>query len=152
MEFESDNITFTSSRPIYDFYVAGPYQTNDQVESMERLEKVLHDRHQKTYLPRFEGDINVLGPQTVFENRCKAIANSAAVIANYDDKDPGTIFAIGYAYSLGKPVYVYCEGLVPNMPMSVMVAQAATAIFDGSADLEAFLDSGHCASVSVSEY
>ena len=31
----NQHITFTSSKPIYDFYVAGPYQTAEQVESME---------------------------------------------------------------------------------------------------------------------
>lgn len=41
----NQHITFTSSKPIYDFYVAGPYQTAEQVESMERLERVLQHRN-----------------------------------------------------------------------------------------------------------
>ena len=44
----NETIQFTSSKPVYDFYVAGPYETAEQVESMERLEKVLkRPRHER---------------------------------------------------------------------------------------------------------
>ena len=90
----NQHITFTSSKPIYDFYVAGPYQTAEQVESIERLERVLQHRNLSVYRPRFAMDVNVSGPEAVFENRIEAIKNSAAVIANFDDKDAGAIFAL----------------------------------------------------------
>lgn len=80
----NETIQFTSSKPVYDFYVAGPYETAEQVESMERLEKVLNDRGMSVYRPRFAMDVNVSGPQAVFANRIAAIANSRAVIANMD--------------------------------------------------------------------
>ncbi len=35
----NETIQFTSSKPVYDFYVAGPYETAEQVESMERLRR-----------------------------------------------------------------------------------------------------------------
>ncbi|MEE1296733.1 MAG: nucleoside 2-deoxyribosyltransferase [Bifidobacterium sp.] len=151
-QINTGNGSFTSSKPIFDFYVAGPYQTAEQVESMERLEKVLEDRKQRMYQPRFHGDVNVDGPQAVFAKRLDALRNSAAVIANYDDKDPGTIWTIGYAYALGKPVYVYCEGLTPDTRMSLMVAQSATRILTGPTDLEDMLDSGETEPVTVEEY
>lgn len=141
--FETNqNVHFTSSKPIYDFYVAGPYETAEQVESMERLERVLKGRGKNLYLPRFAMDVNVSGPRAVFEDRIRAIGNSAALIANFDDKDPGTVFSMGYAYALGKPVYAYCEGILPNARISLMIDQAATAVLDGPADLESLLDSG----------
>lgn len=87
-------------------------------------------------------DVNVSGPRAVFEDRIRAIGNSAALIANFDDKDPGTVFSMGYAYALGKPVYAYCEGILPNARISLMIDQAATAVLDGPADLESLLDSG----------
>lgn len=138
----NQHITFTSSKPIYDFYVAGPYQTAEQVESMERLERVLQHRNLSMYRPRFAMDVNVSGPQAVFDNRIAAIANSRAVIANMDDNDAGAVFALAYGYALGKPVYAYCEGILPNGRISLMVDQAATAVLDGPADLESLLDSG----------
>ena len=58
----NETIQFTSSKPVYDFYVAGPYETAEQVESMERLEKVLNDRGMSVYRPRFAMDVNVSGP------------------------------------------------------------------------------------------
>ena len=116
----NETIQFTSSKPVYDFYVAGPYETAEQVESMERLEKVLNDRGMSVYRPRFAMDVNVSGPQAVFANRIAAIANSRAVIANMDDNDAGAVFALAYGYALGKPVYAYCEGILPNGRISLM--------------------------------
>ena len=78
----NQHITFTSSKPIYDFYVAGPYQTAEQVESMERLERVLQHRNLSVYRPRFAMDVNVSGPEAVFENRIEAIKNGTEVVGN----------------------------------------------------------------------
>lgn len=147
----NQHITFTSSKPIYDFYVAGPYQTAEQVESMERLERVLQHRNLSVYRPRFAMDVNVSGPEAVFENRIEAIKNSAAVIANFDDKDAGAIFALAYGFALGKPVYAYCEGILPNSRISLMVDQAATAVLDGPAALEDLLDSGQVRPIQLDE-
>ncbi|PAU67252.1 nucleoside 2-deoxyribosyltransferase [Bifidobacterium criceti] len=151
--FETNqSMQFTSSKPIYDFYVAGPYETPEQVESMERLERVLKGRGKNLYLPRFAMDVNVAGPRAVFEDRIRAIGNSAALIANLDDKDPETIFAMGYASALGKPVYAYCEGILPNARISLMIDQAATAVLDGPADLESLLDSGRVKPLDLDQH
>lgn len=147
----NQEITFTSSKPVYDFYVAGPYETDEQVASMERLERVLHDRGLRAYLPRFATDVNVEGPRAAFDDRCRAIRNSAALIANLDDRDPGAVFALGYAYALGKPVYAYCEGIMPNERISLMVAQASAAVLNGPADLESLLDSGRVERIRLDE-
>lgn len=148
----NETIQFTSSKPVYDFYVAGPYETAEQVESMERLEKVLNDRGMSMYRPRFAMDVNVSGPQAVFDHRIAAIANSRAVIANMDDNDAGAVFALAYGYALGKPVYAYCEGILPNGRISLMVDQAATAVLDGPADLESLLDSGRVKPLDLDQH
>ncbi|MUH58980.1 nucleoside 2-deoxyribosyltransferase [Bifidobacterium canis] len=148
----NNTITFTSSKPIYDFYVAGPYETAEQVESMERLERVLHDRNMSMYRPRFAMDVNVSGPEAVFEHRIEALKNSRAVIANFDDKDEGTIFTMGYAYALGKPVYAYCEGILPNARISLMIDQAATAVLDGPSALAELLDSGRVKPLNLEQH
>lgn len=151
--FETNqHLTFTSSRPIYDFYVAGPYETAEQVESMERLERVLKSRGKNLYLPRFAMDVSVSGPRAVFEDRIQVIRNSAALIANLDDMDPGAIFAIGYAVALGKPTYAYCEGILPNARISLMIDQGSTAVLDGPADLESLLDSGRIKPLDLDQH
>lgn len=118
---------------------------------MERLERVLQHRNLSVYRPRFAMDVNVSGPEAVFENRIEAIKNSAAVIANFDDKDAGAIFALAYGFALGKPVYAYCEGILPNSRISLMVDQAATAVLDGPAALEELLDSGQARPIQLDE-
>lgn len=143
---------FTSSKPIYDFYVAGPFFNRDQVDSMERLERVLDDRHRRMFRPRFMVDLDKVGANECFKQDIQGIQNSAAVIANIVDDDPGTLFEIGYAYSLGKPVYVYDEGAKPGDELNLMIAQAATVIFNGPTDLESFLDSGEFMITNKDEY
>ncbi|NEG69335.1 nucleoside 2-deoxyribosyltransferase [Bifidobacterium choloepi] len=143
---------FTSSEPIYDFFVAGPFFTHPEMQSMERLEHVLTVRHKRLFMPRFAADLSTVGPTQCFNVDLQGIRNSRALIANVMDTDPGTMFEIGYAYSLGKPVYVYAEGIQPGAKMNLMIAQAATVILTGPADLEALLDSGKFESVEVTQY
>ncbi|KFI68710.1 nucleoside 2-deoxyribosyltransferase [Bifidobacterium magnum] len=150
-----ENVEFTSSEPIYDFYVAGPFFTNTEVESMERLEKVLQDRHKKLFMPRFAGGQDSIaedGGKAVFAKDVQAIRNSKAIIANLVDDDPGTLFEIGYAYALGKPVYLYNEGMEPGAKMNLMLVRSAKVILTGPADLEALLDSGEFEAVDVTIY
>lgn len=148
----TETVDFTSDKPIYDFYVAGPFFTHPQMESMERLEHVLQVRHKKMFRPRFDAPLDTLGPERCFQTDLNAIANSEAVIANVLDEDPGTMFDIGYAYALGKPVYVYDEGMLPGTRMNLKIVEAAKVILTGPADLEALLDSGKFESVSVDIY
>ncbi|RSX55843.1 nucleoside deoxyribosyltransferase [Bifidobacterium dolichotidis] len=151
LDLESD-VDFTSSEPIYDFYVAGPFFTDDQMKSMERLERVLHDRKQSTFLPRFASSLKKDGAEEVFKKNLQGMHLSRAVIVNVVDNDPGTMFDMGYAFAHNIPVYVYAEGLKPGDKMNLMLSRGAKAIITSPADLEAFLDSGELASVSITEY
>ncbi|KFI57228.1 putative nucleoside deoxyribosyltransferase [Bifidobacterium gallicum DSM 20093 = LMG 11596] len=147
-----ETIDFRSSEPIYDYYVAGPFFTDDQMKSMERLERVLHDRHKSTFMPRFRSNIAQDGVQGCFDKNLEGIRQSRIVIVNVVDQDPGTLFDMGYAYALGKPIYVYAEGIMPGDKMNLMISRGAKAVLTGPADLEALLDSGETAAVQIDEY
>lgn len=152
---ETHDAPFTSSKPIYDFYVAGPFFTDTELASMERLERVLKDRHKKLFMPRFNGDQDDIardGGKRIFAGDTQAIKNSKIVIANLIDDDPGTLFEIGYAHALGKPIYLYNEGMEPGAKMNLMLVQSADVILTGPADLEALLDSGQFEAVKVTVY
>ena len=56
-----------------------------------------------------------------------------------------------YGFALGKPVYAYCEGILPNSRISLMVDQAATAVLDGPAALEELLNSGQARPIQLDE-
>ncbi|KFI65791.1 nucleoside 2-deoxyribosyltransferase [Bifidobacterium cuniculi] len=145
------NASFTSSRPLFDWYVAGPWHTPSQLESLERLERTLQRHHLRLYQPRFETEVDVDGPRTVFARRLSALRDSAALIVDYhvDDPDPDSLVDMGVAHTWGIPVYLVAEGIVPGTRMGVMVAQCATGILPGAGALEAFLDSGRCDPVPV---
>lgn len=126
----------------YDFYVAGPFFTRDQVASMERLEATLAAHGRTMFKPRFASDIAVAGPEGCFADDVEAIRHSRAVIANLIDDDPGTMFEIGFAYALGLPVYAYDEELTPAGRVNLMIGQAVRAVFVGQDDLARWLETG----------
>lgn len=133
---------YSRKRRRYDFYVAGPFFNPEQVASMERLEHVL-DTHGKTmFRPRFASDIAEVGPAGCFDDDVNGICASKAVIANLMDEDSGTMFEIGFAHSLGIPVYAYREGLRDGDSINLMIAQSVHAVFSSSDDLARYLETG----------
>lgn len=136
----------------YDFYVAGPFFNDAQVASMERIEAVL-DRHGKSmFKPRFASDINEVGPQGCFADDVDAIRHADAVIANLIADDPGTMFEIGYAYALGKPVYAYCEDVSETRQINLMIAQSVQMVFAGADDLDTYLTMGAHTNVAFPQF
>lgn len=126
----------------YDFYVAGPFFDPEQASSMERLERTLEDHGKKLFKPRFVSQIEEVGPEGCFADDIAGINAADAVIANLMDEDAGTMFEIGYAYALGKPVYGYRDELTPMDRVNLMVAQAVKMVFAGPEDLAQYLETG----------
>lgn len=145
------NASFTSSRPLFDWYVAGPWHTPSQLSSLERLERTLQRRHLRLYQPRFETEVDVDGPRETFSSRLSALRASAALIVDWHvgDLDPDSLVVMGVAYAWDIPVYLFAEGIAPGTRMGVMVAQCAAGILPDAGALEAFLDSGRCEPVPV---
>ncbi|KFJ01311.1 nucleoside 2-deoxyribosyltransferase [Bifidobacterium stellenboschense] len=125
-----------------DFYVAGPFFDPEQAHSMEHLEQVLEDHGKTLFKPRFASQIEEVGPEGCFTDDIGGIDAADAVIANLMDEDAGTMFEIGYAYALGKPVYGYRDELTPMDRVNLMVAQAVKAVFNGPEDLAKYLETG----------
>lgn len=142
MDETSDTQTTQQASGTYDYYVAGPFFERGQVASMERLEATLEARGLRLFKPRFASDIEDVGPEGCFDDDVEAIRASGAVIANLIDDDPGTMFEIGFAYALGKPVYAYREGLTPADRVNLMIGQAVRMVFSGPEDLGRWLDTG----------
>ncbi len=96
------------------FYLASPFFNEEENGYVNQLETVLRLEGHTVFSPReqqipslefgsFEWRTNV------FRNDINHIKWADAVIAivkdNYDDT--GTSFEVGYAYAMGKPVYLY---------------------------------------------
>lgn len=96
------------------FYLASPFFSEEELHHVSIMESVLDSLGHTVFSPRknqmpefefggFEWRTNV------FRNDINHIKWADAVIAiidnNYDDT--GTAFEVGYAYAMGKPIYVY---------------------------------------------
>ena len=152
----SETLNETSDSPTgelkHDFYVAGPFFNETQVASMEGLETVLESHGKTMFKPRFASDIDVEGPENCFRVDVAGIRDAGAVIANLIDDDPGTMFEIGYAYALGKPVYGYREGLGPNVTINLMIAQSVRLVIAGPEDLAHYLETGQHESIAYRQF
>jgi nucleoside deoxyribosyltransferase len=114
-------------------YLAGPFFNEAQVAVIEALEQTFskHD----VFSPRSEG---VLSSSTaeerramasvIFRSNCDNIEAADLVFAVIDDRDPGTIFEIGYAYGCLVPVVTYSN---QNYGVNVMIAQCSRAHIQG---------------------
>ncbi len=136
----------------HDFYVAGPFFNPEQTASMERLEQVLADHGKSMFKPRFASVIEEVGPEGCFADDTRGIREARAVIANLIDEDSGTMFEIGYAHALGKPVYGYLEGLDENSHVNLMIAQSVEMVFAGPDDLAHWLETGEHSEITYHQF
>ncbi|KAB7791121.1 nucleoside 2-deoxyribosyltransferase [Bifidobacterium leontopitheci] len=109
---------------------------------MERLEAVLEGHGKRLFKPRFASDIAEVGPEGCFADDVQGIRDADAVIANLRGEDTGTMFEVGFAYALGKPVYGYYEGLRGTDRINLMISQSVSMVFAGPADLARWLETG----------
>lgn len=135
----------------FDFYAAGPFFNKAQVASMEGMEEVL-EAHGKTLFKPRKHEHRGTGPAACFADDVEGIAASDAVIANLVDGDTGTMWEIGYAYALGKPVYGYLDGLRPGERVNLMITQSVRAIFASREALARFLETGEAEELELAEF
>ncbi|MDB5792352.1 MAG: hypothetical protein JWQ80_2376 [Massilia sp.] len=88
-------------------YLAGPFFDLAQVWMVEEARRNLLESGLKVFSPVH--DIGYGDAQQVVQQDLDAIKNSDIVFAIVDGLDAGTLYEIGYARALGKPVVVYSE-------------------------------------------
>lgn len=93
-------------RDIYDVYLASPFFTEEQRKIRDELSDTLEKQNLKVFNPeRDAGMCDGYNNVDVFHRDLQGIRNSRVVVANIIGNDPGTIFEIGFANCLGKPVF-----------------------------------------------
>lgn len=124
------------------FYLAGPFFTPEQIARIELVEKIAEES--KYLICRSPRKFLVLQPKAswaerkkVFVENCKAMIISEFVLANLDKPhDSGTLWEMGFAYALGKPVIGFCLG---ESKMNVMLAQGCEGFLEDERQLREFL-------------
>lgn len=133
----------------YDVYTASPLFSETEQRRCGVIEKMCKDLDLKFFAPRlgtaeegkmlgkfskllFSQDFSEYTKEQVLQERDKyatailnanieAINNSAIMIACIDNRDPGTMFEIGYAVAHNKPVITYS---FENYGSNIMISQS----------------------------
>ncbi|WP_382161560.1 PfkB family carbohydrate kinase [Hydrogenophaga sp. ANAO-22] len=88
-------------------YLAGPFFDLMQIWMVEQAQANLQDLGLKVFSPYH--DVGLGSADDVVAKDLAAIVESDIVFAITDGLDAGTVYEIGYARALGKPVVVYSE-------------------------------------------
>jgi nucleoside 2-deoxyribosyltransferase len=88
-------------------YLAGPFFSLAQLWQIEQARENLIDMGLAVFSPYH--DVGHGSASDVVHLDIAAIHSCAVVLAIADGMDPGTVFEVGYARSIGKPVILYSE-------------------------------------------
>jgi nucleoside 2-deoxyribosyltransferase len=156
------------------FYIAGPFFNEAQVELMTKVEKAFDDCNVERYCPRAFSPGSPLFPQDaaqVFTSNLQGMDNATHLLAVVDWAlpptqlicrlsrrnvvepwgkalqkfeplhlpDSGTVFEMGYFRAQEKPVILFTQHPAGHIRINVMLAQAATGVAYGIAQLRSYL-------------
>lgn len=124
-------------------FLSGPFFDHEQVERLEKVKNALESLGHEVYSTSHRNSRIDLRSAAERNDRfrllCEEIANSDGVFAVLDGRDPGTIWEMGYAFALGKPMIAFSE---MEGYFSLMIDQSATYIegFDKiTKEIEAYM-------------
>lgn len=106
-------------------YLAGPFFNQEQIRLIQLFELILTNKGLSVYSPRKHQSKAPFGSlkwrQQTFAANVHAIGRADIVFAIYNDEDSGTMWEIGHAWSLGKPVVVFNT---TEKRVNLMIAQS----------------------------
>lgn len=118
-------------------YLAAPFFKPEQVALVEQIEVAAAKPTIRLFSPRSEGVIlgmtkeerDALAPK-IFESNCSHIDRTDLVFAVVDDRDPGVIWEMGYAYARSIPIITYTDR---DFGLNVMISMSVAAHVKGMA-------------------
>ena len=93
-------------------YLAGPFRTIGQRALVNDARRILRDLGLKVFSPVH--DIGHGPAHQVVKKDLEALEKADAVVAMLDGNSPGTVFEVGYAAALGKPVFCIAQNVPEN--------------------------------------
>lgn len=122
-------------------YIASGWFNPTQMNQLESIKSLLSKLGFEIFSPKdsnlVPADAGDNWRQLAFEGNIIAIKNSSFMVCNTQDKDLGTIFESGVAYTSEIPIIYYAEGL--SGPFNLMLAQSGVAVATSIEDLESKL-------------
>ena len=111
----------------FDVYLAGPFFNIAQRWLVEEARLALQGMGLKVFSPLH--DIGLGGAHDVAPKDLEGLKKSRAVLAIVDGLDPGTIFEIGYARSMQKPVIALAESTAQE-PLKMVSGSGCEVVSD----------------------
>lgn len=114
----------------YNYYLAGPFFTPDQLEQQKHIETMFKMAELNVFSPRLDAGTlpeNAKRPDMykVFMADLEAIDNSEILFANISFRDTGTAVEIGYALAKKIPVILFWDELLHDTKkVNLMLAMA----------------------------
>ena len=115
---------------LYDFYLAGPFFNEQQIQMQEKIELLMKVNNKKCFSPRLDAgtlpeNATKKDMLNVFNKDLEAIDNCNALFANVSYRDTGTSVEIGYALAKKIPVILYWNENVHDVDhVNLMIALA----------------------------
>ena len=127
-------------------YLASGWFNPTQAEELTILENIFDDRaeHFDLASPRRIFVCPPGAPKEVqdetFLGNLHHIETADFLLVNTRDKDIGTIWEAGYAYSFKKPIVYFCAGLPEGAKFNLMLARSGIKVCTSFEQLEDYLD------------
>lgn len=108
-------------------YLASPFFTPTQIQMVEAIEEILRNAPDvQLYSPRQDGIVlkdlppkdRLAASKKVFHTNIDQISWCHYIVAVIDDRDPGTIWEMGFGYAQGKRIVTYTA---QNYGLNVML-------------------------------
>ena len=123
-------------------YIASGWFNNEQRRDLTNIKAILRNNNILFYSPKDEMEVTNMSSKKsqkdAFDENIKQIVNASAVIANTRDKDLGTIFECGVAFSNNIPIIYYCDGLTGNF--NLMLGQSGICVATNPKELNKHLE------------
>lgn len=118
-------------------YIAAPFFTSEELETVARLETLLEDRGHVPRSPRlFAGTFNHTPEDAarIFIANERELRACDLIVARIDDWDTGTTWEMGYGYALNIPVVAFTT--MPARGLNLMLSQSCDGLVHGFVELE----------------
>ena len=93
-------------------YLAGPFRDIGQRATVNEARRILRDLGMTVFSPVH--DIGHGPAHRVVKQDLEALQNADVVVAILNGNSPGTVFEVGYAVALGKPVFCIAQNVSKN--------------------------------------
>lgn len=136
-------------------YLAGGWFSPAQEERLYAVKKIIEDAGFSVFFPKEDNlcppDADDRQRKASFEGNCMDIRRSDLIVGITDERDIGTIWELGYAYAMDKPIVYFAETL-GDRGFNLMLAQSGIAVALSRDELSSIINDIEANGISNKEF